>query len=185
MFERIWLAPKCSDLIWNDWYVGHEVWDALESDISISVLVSGGVSAVGLMVLLSINARSVGTRDTQPDKQQQKQQQRITASPKAIQVERSISLFLTVLLMAAWMFLNWCVPHTSYILLLNSEMDFSGTSFIIIARASEFTTVEAPSVTLVPTAPKQAPTRPEFSETNISCCFGILTNNVLAGRMCT
>ena len=64
---------------------GHEVWDSMNVSISTSVLVSGAVSAWGLLGLLASTAG-------------------------AGQAERSISLLLTVLLMGAWMFVNWCAP---------------------------------------------------------------------------
>lgn len=78
------------------WYgAGHAVWDSVSVDVSYPVLISGAVSAGGFMVLLATTAAT-----PQPE----------SAKFTAAQVERSISLFLTVLLMAAWMFVNWCVP---------------------------------------------------------------------------
>ena len=74
---------------------GHEVWDSVSMDVSAPVLMSGAVSAWGVLALLASTA-AAPTRDG--------------GQAEAGQVERSISLFLTVLPMAAWMFVNWRVP---------------------------------------------------------------------------
>lgn len=74
---------------------GHEVWDSASVNLSTSVLLTGAVSAGGLMALLASTAAAPQLGRAQSD---------------PAQVEISISLFLTVLLMAAWMFVNWCVP---------------------------------------------------------------------------
>jgi hypothetical protein len=71
---------------------GHEVWDSVSGDFSIPVIVSGAVAAGGLMALLAASAAAP---------------QAVSANVSA-QVGRSISLLVTVLLMAGWMFVNWC-----------------------------------------------------------------------------
>jgi hypothetical protein len=76
--------------------VGHEVWNSVSFDVSTPVLMTGAVSAGGLMALLAAAAAAAPLPES--------------AKAVSAQVDRSISLLLTVLLMAAWMFVNWCVP---------------------------------------------------------------------------